>query len=374
MEEWEQRLKDEAHTLIQQELAQGVGASKPRTLSELQQLLEMAERIARKRKKHAYLPTVVVVVIAVLGVLGMSVTRLSTTEIELSARMSGFDATLGRRYKLLRDNLAATALSVSGASRLRIPDETGRPQLLKAPKEPGLTLMVSPQPDAGTSPMTLKLRPFFLPAHTRFALSAASARDVAIDLQQPEVLLQADFAGPIHLDVTGVVSRPVALETASGFLAWSGADSRIDIQAAQALGCILCLPVPVTQLAFGSTDEGFDGRDRVVTPFSRLTSGTLVLRDLGNKEIPLRLGTPLLLGVQRGELGPASIDSEGQVSIVFHGNVDRLEIGLDHNARNLMPSYLEWIAFNQRLELGWGALLFVMALIASVWSWFQGHS
>jgi hypothetical protein len=373
MEQMEQKLKDEVHAFIQQELTQGAGASKSRTLAELQQLLDMAERITPKRKKHAYLPTLIIVVIAMLVVVGLIFTRLQTTEIELSVQTAGFDATLQSKYEVLGDNLAATALTVSGASKLRIPDEAGRPEPLKPQNGPGLTLMVSPQPNAAALPV-LKLRPFFLPAQTRLGLSATSARDVAIDLNQPEVLLQADFAGPIFLDVLGVVSRAVSLEDASGFKAWSSTDSRIDIQAAQPLGCILCLPVAVTQLTFDSTSEGFDGRDRVVTPFSRITSGTLVLRDLGNKEIPLRLGTPLLLGVQHGELAPPSIDSEGRISLVFHGNVERLKVGSDNNAKNLMPSYLEWFASNEKLTLVWGALVFVTALFASIWNWFREHS
>jgi hypothetical protein len=373
IEQLEQKLKVKVHTLIQQQLDEGSRGGGPRTLVELQQLLDMAERITPKRKKRASLPTFFIVVVAFLVVLVLNFKRIQTTEIELSAKTVGFEATIGSKYKVLQENIATTALTVSGASKLRIPDETGRPSFLKSQKGQGMTLAVNPQPDATASP-TLKLRPFFFPAQTRFGISATSARDVAIDLHQPEVLLQADFVGPIFLDVTGVVSRAVSLETASGFLAWSGTDSRIDIQTAQPLNCILCLPVSVTQLNFKSNDEGFDGIERVVTPFSRLASGTLVLRDLGNKEIPLRLGTPLLLGVQSGELGPASVDSDGRISIVFHGNVDCLEIGSDNNAKNLMPSYLDWIASNKKLELFWGALVFLTALIASIWKWFRGDS
>ncbi|MDY7232723.1 hypothetical protein SYV04_40430 [Hyalangium sp. s54d21] len=372
VEEWEQKLKAEAHALIQQELTQEPGVSKPRTLSELQLLLDVAERIAPNRKKFIYHPMVLLVVVAVLVLVGMTCIRIQTTEIELSATMSGFDATLGRKYQLLRNNIEAASLTVTGASKLRLPDDAGRPLSLKPQGESGLTLMVNPEPEATMPSTTIKLRPFFLPANARFGLSVASARDLAIDIKHPEVLLQADFVGPVRLDALGFDSRSVLLNAAAGLSAWSGDDSRIDIQAAQTLDCIMCLPVPISHLAFDSTDEGFDGKERIVTPFSRIISGTLVLRDLGNKEVPLRLGTPVVLGIQDGELGPASIDSEGRISIVFHGNIDRLKIGSGNNTKNLMPSYLEWVAANQKLALIWGALAFIVALTISVWNWFRG--
>jgi hypothetical protein len=372
-EDWAQRVKEEVGVLIQQELTQGAAPPTSRTLAELQLLLDMAERISPKPRRTFLLMGILSVLGALAVVVLFSAIPLAETDVELSAKVMGFNATLTEERALFWNNPQVVSLSASRASTLQVPAQQGHPRFYNAEQVPDLGLTVFPAAKA-TVPTILGVERITLPLGTRFGVSATSPRDVAIDIRRPGVGLVANFKGPIQVNVSpSILSETVAPDVGNSLIVMSGDNTRIAFQTHQPAGCILCIPAPVSQLAFEGTDKVArrDGKSEI--SFSQIISGSLVLRDIGDKEIPLRPGTQLTLGIEAGELRSASVDDEGRVSILFLGKLNSLKTGSPGHETNLMPSYLAWFAAYPPWALRWGALALLCGLALKVLDWIREH-
>ncbi|WP_375771396.1 hypothetical protein NR798_10985 [Archangium gephyra] len=369
------QLTEELRALIQQNLEEELKAtSRPRSLARLNHLLSLADRIAPERKKPINWIPVIAVSSAAFLIALLATIPTTKTEIELSVKSSQFSAALNRSHTLF-GNVDITSLTASGVKKLRVPDQSGSaPNSYRATeKTGGLNVDVS-LPDPKTNSSTLSLNPIIVPDNTELTMSAVSPYQAHFAFEHAATEIQADLLGTASVSVTG--ARPVALSLSipDALRAYTQDDFQLEVATTTTPSCIICLPTPVSKLSFEGFDDTQQLTSAVVTPFSSIISGSLVMEELNDKDLPLRAGTHLTLQITNGEVRSATLDEKGQISVIFHGEVSSIKMGLGSTVRELKPSLLEWLAANRKLHLLWSSVIFLFGLVLSTARWYTGQT
>jgi hypothetical protein len=108
----------------------------------------------------------------------------------------------------------------------------------------------------------------------------------------------------------------------------------------------------------------------IVRPVSTLLAGTLVYTALDGRERKLRVAEPLWFARAQGEIRSIEV-APGGVKASFRGEVAGMASGSAEAPRNLMPTWLDWLAANHGLSLLWGTALYGFGLIMALLKWWR---
>lgn len=387
-------LKAEIRKRLENTLGPGNRNKLPQQLPELRQLLDIAERVAPEKKRFNLVTLGSITAALLLTAIAASV-PMRSTEVELSARVSGFDVAFAEDARVLEPT-EVVSLTVHGAGVIETLDSQGRTVLVDSSADPYLPLSIDAAPPGpGSSTARLSVNPIDVPVSTRVALSTSADRNVSLAFSHSsrELEIKADIHGTVRLGWkspgAGSQYHTVRLEAPAPVFAWrsfrqsgSAVGStdvlmeqlfRAEIKDARKSGCVVCLPTGVSELRFqDEVRDNHHGLPRTL-PISSILSGSVVLRELDNREVPLRPRAPLSLEIQSGKLRSAFMDEQGVLNVVFEGEVSSLTLGTGSGAREMKPSVLEWLGFNKKLQLLWVSVVFLAGklLLAARTYWGQ---
>lgn len=106
----------------------------------------------------------------------------------------------------------------------------------------------------------------------------------------------------------------------------------------------------------------FDERDEASRPAfaSQIVSGTLVMTDT-DEHVTLNQGAALRLAEASGLVSTLKVTDKG-IALAFEGTARGVTLGSRDFARNLKPTWLEWLFHQQKLGFLWTALTFLFGL------------
>jgi hypothetical protein len=119
--------------------------------------------------------------------------------------------------------------------------------------------------------------------------------------------------------------------------------------------------IPVQDLGFQQQAPGEPGE---VSFVPTITGGTITLPEI-SRTMTLRENDYVSLRGVHGRV--VEMKLEPHIALVFHGTVTEVRLGPPGYAKTLMPTYLEYLYFNQPLAFFWSAALFLWGLLWGVW-------
>ena len=326
-------------------------ASETLALSQLQQLiaLQRPPRTPLRWPAALILVTALAVTSALMGL------HVSSTPIELEGEASAIAFQLADgQPQPLSGTLALSSIRAVGVGP---PDgvNVGQPTILS----------VNPAPDAVCVP-SLTLEPLVLPAGARVTLRASSdpAR-VRLSVLAPGATVQLAHA---QCPGAGKPREPRGLVLKLG-------TEEADLELVAASAPLVLAPViAVQKLALDEIETITRDGATHVRRTSAVRSAQLHRLAMQGEPLSLRRGELLTLGGERGLLGQLR-ELEGGAGVLklrFAGDVNALNRGETGHARNLMPTWLEWLRANQVLTLVWGSALSAFGLAIAVGRWWRG--
>lgn len=320
-------------------------------LAELQALGQLQQLLAHQapQPKAARWPLALALVAALALASALMSLRTPGTPIELDAEVSAL------RFELAQAQAITGTLPLAGLRAIGLQSEEG------GSAGPPVVFGARNAADAACRP-TLTLEPLFLPAGARVALRASpqDAR-LRLTLHAPGAMLQLSV-GPCAAARQPRQARSLSLRL--------GADE-VDLELEAAAGPLALAPVIAAQgLALDEIETLAGDGATHVRRASTLRAGRLHLLALDNRTLELRRGELLTLGGARGELRELEA-AAGLLKLRFAGEVTTLTKGEGGQARNLLPTLLEWLRANQALALVWAGGLTLFSLGNALTRWWR---
>ena len=259
--------------------------------------------------------------------------------------------------------LVLRSLQVAGADAVSMSDREGD----------GLgRSVVALRADAGNPSCTgtITFDPMLLPANSRVWLRGTPAANrLRMSLLAPGAVMHATVDGCVEQTAgRGGAVRVSGTRAITVRLGHEEAD--VDIAVTDATPLAFAPSVSSTALSVAHVERLSQDGATHVRQVSTLTSGRLFLLSLNGQERALRFGEAITFRHTRGEL--RSIEPNGPViALRFHGQVSGMATGFDATARDIMPTWLEWLRNNQSLSLLWGSALYGLGLFATLLKWWQ---
>jgi hypothetical protein len=298
--------------------------------------------------------------------------RVSSTPIELDAVASELAFRLPAAQALTQV-APLRALRIAGLASIEPAD--GLAAVTAGDPPHAGTLSLYAQADDPQCSGSLTLDRMLLPAGARVTLrrtpapQAAPAVRVQMALLAPGTVLRLTADGCVRIGgSSGAAWKSNGARALAVHLAADEADLELD-------------PLPEHPLAFApwlgadaislTRIERIAADDRlIVRPVSTLLAGTLVYTALDGRERKLRVAEPLWFARTQGEF--RSIEAApGGVKASFRGEVAGMASGSTDAPRNLMPTWLDWLAANHGVSLLWGAALYGFGLIMALLKWWR---
>lgn len=346
--------------LAKEEAARDSGHVSPETtdgLNRLARVLELDEKTKPPRVSHVFVASLLVGALALSTILLF--THVSQTDIDLDATVTEAAFTLTASH-MLSDAISLESLGASGVRNIELP--LG----MAAPSSSFFHLVVLKQ---GPRPGQLTLAPLALLAGTRIRLSGGAARVGHISLSGKAVDVHAAASGAVHLDPAGVTAD---LTSPKEFTFSGGGPEPVDLDLSISGDGAFSLGthIPVSDLILSRVEESHDQATTMVDRVSTITSGSLFLNALDDREFKLRAGQPLELTGAKGVLRKLTL-TDGKIAIRFEGTVQGIKTGAGEGLRTMMPTCLEWVEARHGPALLWGSAIYLFGLAMAVLRWFE---
>lgn len=340
------------------------GRMSPARLAELQALMAIAPALAPvpAPARRDRWPLAAAMLLTMLLASALLYLRTPTTEIELEASVSELQF-VSPVEQVLTQILVLRSLQVAGADAVSMSDSQ-----VQGPGGGAITL----QADAGSPSCagTITLDPMLLPAGSRVRLRGTpGAERLRMSLLAPGMRLHVTVDGCVKLTAGG--AKTVRTSGTRSVTVGLGSDEAdIDMAAIDATPPALAGSLSATALSLARVEQfGEEGRSHV-RHASTIESGRLFMLSLNGQEKALRPGEEIAFAQVRGEL--RSMEPRAPlIALRFHGQADGMVAGFGASARDIMPTWLEWLRSNQSLSLLWGSVLYALGLFATLLKWWQ---
>lgn len=309
--------------------------------------------------------------------------RVSSTEIELEAKLSEISFTVTSRQAILGTQ-NFLSLGADGLQDVKLPQaSSGAPRELGAVSGELCNAEIS-LAEKPSSPGAVSLNALAVPAGTTISLTYPAANRVALALKPPpserldvalsvkgiiraiahcptQIINEEDtYSSPQLIELAGAPSAPLALQ----FTLLPGATMAFSSQ------------MGVADIALFQVDQLVEGTSALARKVSSLLSGVLYLESLNGKQVALRSYEELRFAGSTGVIRKLALSSpggseEGSLALHAYANVRGMTIGTQSNVRSLMPTYLEWLSARQGVALLWGSTLYLTGLLASMLRWLK---
>lgn len=325
-------------------------------LAHLQQLQQVAA-LQRPSPAAARWPIALTLLAALAVASALMALRVTSTPIELEAEATVLRVELGAaRPQPVTGTLALTGLRAVGVTG----DEAG-------PAGQPTVLTARASSDAACQ-ASLTLEPLLLPAGAQLTLRASA---------RPERLRLSVLApgAALRLSQAACPGEGQPRQTRSLVLTLGAEEADLELEAATA-PLALAQVMAVQRLALDEIETLADSDATHVRRVSSLRSGQLHRLAMEGGPLALRRGELLSLGSAggegrlQGELREVEAGA-GAVKLRFVGEVRSLSRGEAPHARNLMPTWLQWLRANQAFALVWGSGLTLFGLAAALGRWWR---
>jgi hypothetical protein len=314
---------------------------------------------------------------------GLLFSRVSSTEIELEAKLSEISFTVTSREAILGTQ-NFQSFGADGLEDVKLPQASnGAPRELGAVSgelcNAEISLPEKPSPSSAVS-----LNALAVPAGTTISVTYPAANLVTLVLKPPpserldiEVSVKGDirsighcptqsinevdaFRSPQLVELEGAPSAPLALQ----FTLLPGSTMAFSSQ------------MGVADISLFQVDQLVEGTRALARKVSSLLSGVLYLESLNGKQVALRPYEELRFTGSTGvirklALSPPGGSDERSLALHAYANVRDMTLGAQRNVRSLMPTYLDWLSARQGLALLWGSTLYLTGLLASMLRWLK---
>lgn len=369
------------------QLLQKVAEGEPVSQEEFEALKRLAGladlAAAAHSKRLRTWPIAVAASLTLALVSGLLFSRVSSTEIELEAKLSEISFTVTSRQAILGTQ-NFLSLGADGLQDVKLPQaSSGAPRELGAVSGELCNAEIS-LAEKPSSPGAVSLNALAVPAGTTVTLTYSAANRVALVLKPPaserldvevsvkgnvraiahcptQVINEEDaYRSPQLIELIGASSAPLALQ----FTLLPGTTMAFSSQ------------MGVADLSLFQVDQLVEGTRALARKVSSLLSGVLYLESLNGKQVALRPYEELRFAGSNGvirklALSSPSASDEGSLALHAYANVRGMTIGTQRNVRSLMPTYLEWLSARQGLALLWGSTLYLTGLLASMLRWLK---
>jgi hypothetical protein len=362
------KLTDQVKNLAEEALKPG-GDVSPDSLAKAERLVQLVQlqndlkpRAPSSRWTAAALLAATVAIASVL-----LLAHVRETEIELNLAVSEMRFTVDSRQQLT-DTLQLASLGASGLSRVVLPggDVSGVPV-------PGLRLAAA----AGAVPAaaaagTISLEPIIAPAHSQMTLSIGDVPgELRLSISRLSEALRADTNGSVHVAAPRLAQKTLEAGTPQPVVLTPGSSEvRLDLAPLSAGAALFAPGLTITDMTLMHIDEVSEDDSTAVRAVSTVQSGSVLLEELGDRELKLRAHEELRFAHARGEIRSIGL-KDGSLALNFHGRVRGMATGPLEHPRNLMPRWLDWLRANQPLSLLWGSAIYLFGLTTAVRQWWK---
>jgi hypothetical protein len=334
-------------------------------------------------KRLSIWPITVAAALTLALVTGLLFWRVSSTEIELEAKLSEISFSVTSRQAILGTQ-NFLSLGADGLQDVRLPQaSSGAPRALAAVSGELCNAEIS-LPEKPSSPGAVSLNALAVPAGTTITVTYPAANRISLVLKPPPSE-RLDVELSVRGSVRAIAHCPT--QTVNEEDAY-GSPQLIELVGASSAPLALQITLlPETTLAFSSqmgvadlslfqVDQLVEGTTALARKVSSLLSGVLYLESLNGKQMALRPYEELRFAGSTGVirklvLSPPAGSEEGSIALHAYANVQGMTIGTQRNVRSLMPTFLEWLSTRQSVALLWGSTLYLTGLLASMLRWLK---
>jgi hypothetical protein len=349
----------------------------------LKRLAGLADLAASAHSKRLRTwPIAVAAAVTLALVSGLLFSRVSSTEIELEAKLSEISFTVTSRQPILGTQ-NFQSLGADGLENVKLPQaSSGAPRELGAVSgelcNAEISLAERPSPSSAVS-----LNALAVPAGTTISVTYPAANLVTLVLKPPtserldiEVSVQGDIRSIGHCP-TQSVNEVDAFRSPQLVELVGARSASLTLQFTLLPGSTMAFSsqMGVSDISLFQVDQLVEGTRALARKVSSLLSGVLYLESLNGKQVALRPYEELRLTGSTGVIRKLALSTGGpdERSLALHAyaNVREMTLGAQRNVRSLMPTYLDWLSARQGLALLWGSTLYLTGLLASMLRWLK---
>jgi hypothetical protein len=222
---------------------------------------------------------------------------------------------------------------------------------------------------------TITLESLVLPAHARVALRAAETPgEYRISVEAEELALRVGVHGLLDVQLSPGTAQRLDFASPHTVVAIPQGDIlSLSVTPRDSTSRFVAPGLEVTQLSLSRVDQVMDEATMIVRRQPTIVSGSVYFEELGS-ERTLRTGDLLQFDDIEGEIRLLRL-SGSLITLTFHGRVSGMALGAGKYSRSLMPTWLERLKASRSLTLLWGAMVYVLGLVAGLVKWFgkAGH-
>jgi hypothetical protein len=348
-----------------------VSSEKLESLRRLSGLVEIGNASQPKASRQR-LSLIIIFVITFLTLSILLFGHRDSAEIELDAEVDQLSFVVPAQ-QLISESLPLSALGASGLSQIQLPrarDEDSR--TLSAPQSSGLDILLAAIkddhpggeisfPDLVLSAKThVWLEKTMLPLQYRLTLEG-SGLNLAANVNGT---VQLSVAGPGPQRLIFLSPKPIVFEAKPGPV-------NFDLTLTSLPHSISAVPITTEDLSLLRIEDRKGPGSEPVRLVSSILSGTIYFDELNGEEVKLRPRQTIRLGQSEGEIQFLQLKDD-RLIVQFHGRVHGLQTGSEGTAKNLMPTWLEWLKARRGLYLFWGTGIYLFGLIAGFLRWWKG--
>lgn len=305
-------------------------------------------------------PTLGLVVISMLVIAILQTCRLSATEIELDLISTDVSFVTTEQRRITRGvtveklTVRGHASPIEGSAIRRLPPELAAPG--------GASFAIRRTTSASSE---IALDEIHGASGTATAISYDEPPRIDLALNQPaQVELAVTITGSVAV---GEPSESV--EVGQETLRLRGRELVVQLTGSSPE---LFAPLAIRELGFRRVTNAGDTGSYIRDDRSGIVDGSLILAEIGGREVKLRSGTVVDLGCAEGVLRRVAATPQG-LQVRFHGSVCRIDVGHGGFRDNLLPTRLEWIRARASTVALWTSLLWLLVLLGTILKWWRAE-
>jgi hypothetical protein len=365
-------LQEQARALQDEALRSGgqVPAERMEALRRLSSLVEICDA-AQPKPAHGRWPLAAAFACTLFIATILLFAHPKNTKLQMDLRVHQVSFSLPNR-QVLSEQLRLTALGVSGLGGIQLPRARGSDELRLASGrdfETGVALTADAEPHLRGE---LSLAELILPVQTHVSLKKTELPgQYRVSLQGANLDLKADVNGPVRVNLTGRPERQFSFLSPKSVV-FEAESQQMDLDLTLLTLPLKMCPAPLTirDLSLLRVDDRRGPEGLPVREVSTILSGSIYFEELNGQERKIRSGEAIHFEGSQGEIDVLELKDD-QIVLQFHGSVKGMTGGSSEVARNLMPTWLEWLKARRGMYLLWGTAIYLYGLVIGAMRWLR---
>lgn len=340
------------------------------SLERVERLLDLHARLEPKDPPRRSWAFGIILAVTLAVVSALLFIRTSRTNIELELDVTEVAFTLPSEQVLFA-TLPLTSLGASGFARVTLPHVMDEEQPVGPDEDAGGGIRLTTTEAEGRrgSIAIVQLRPRS-GAHVRLQLMNEAGLYRLI-LEHTGTPIEVGLDGPVNVERQGRVVSADLRVPRGGVFEPEDRSVALDLTFRDPANVATAQQLPIDGLSFARIEAEGERAVSVVRSMSTILEGTLHFESIGDSSRKIRPWELLRFSRASGEIRGLQLHSD-RLSLSFHGVVEDLTTGDDHERRSLMPTWLDILRAQHGLELLWGTSLYLAGVAIGVHRWWKG--